>query len=132
MAVTFTALHLLGIFADSAVEFSVGALFIPFVSEWRPGAVAWGIVAFYLLVAVELTSLLRRRISTRAWRWVHLSSFALYVTATAHLLTAGTDAASPWLLGPVWATMVAIGALTLVRVLVPRGRSRRPVLRHVS
>ncbi len=126
MAVTFTALHLLGLFADSTVEFSPQALFVPFVSEWRPGAVAWGIVAFYLLIAVELTSLLRRRISLRAWRWVHVSSFPLYVVATIHLLTAGTDASSPWLLGPAWGTMIAISAFTLVRVLLPRGRSRRP------
>ncbi len=125
LAVTFTALHLLGLVADSAVEFSVGSLFVPFVSQWRPGAVAAGIVAFYLLVAVELSSLLRRRLTTRVWRWIHLSSFVLYVAATGHLLAAGTDAASPWLLWPVWGTMVATGSLTLVRVLVPRGRSRR-------
>ena len=127
MAVTFTALHLLGLVADSAVEFTVGALFVPFVSPWRPGAVAWGIVALYLLVAVELSSLLRRRMPTRVWRWIHLSSFLLYVAATGHLLAAGTDGASPWLLGPVWATMIAIGSLTLVRVLVPRGRALRRV-----
>lgn len=125
MSVTFTALHLLGLFAESTVEFSVGALFVPFISQWRPGAVAWGIVAFYLLIAVELSSLLRRMISTRVWRWIHLSSFLLYIAATAHLLTAGTDAASPWLLGPVWATMITTATLTLVRVLVPRGRGRR-------
>ena len=126
MAVTFTGFHLLGLWADSTVEFGLGELFVPFLSEWRPGAVAWGIVAFYLLIAVELTSLLRRRVPTRAWRWVHLTSFPLYVAATAHLLTAGTDAGSPWLLGPVWATMVVVATLTVVRVLVPRKRGRRP------
>jgi len=126
MAVTFTALHLLGVAADSTVEFSAGALFVPFVSQWRPAAVAAGIVAFYLLVAVELSSLLRRRLAIRVWRWIHLSSFLLYVAATGHLLTAGTEASSPWLLGPVWGTMIATGSLTLVRVLVPRGRTRRP------
>jgi DMSO/TMAO reductase YedYZ heme-binding membrane subunit len=94
------------------------------MSSWRPGAVAWGIVALYLLLAVETSSLLRRRVSTRVWRAVHVTSFPLYAVATAHLLTAGTDASSPWLLAVVWATMVVIASLTLVRSLVPRGRSR--------
>jgi DMSO/TMAO reductase YedYZ heme-binding membrane subunit len=125
MAVTFTALHLLGLIADSTVEFGVADLLVPFASTWRPGAVAWGILSFYLLAAVEVSSLLRRRLSTRLWRWIHLTSFLLYIVATAHLLTSGTDASSPWLLWPVWATMVAIASLTLVRVLLPRGRARR-------
>lgn len=58
-----------------------------------------------------------------------------YIVATTHLLTAGTDASSPWLLWPVWATMVAIASLTLVRVLIPRGRARRatsPIARDQS
>ncbi len=126
MAITFTALHLLGLVADSTVEFGIADLLVPFASEWRPGAVAWGIVAFYLLLAVEVSSLLRRRLSTGVWRWLHLTSFPLYIVSTAHLLTAGTDASSPWLLWPVWATMIAIASLTLVRVLLPRGRARRP------
>lgn len=124
MAVVLTGLHLLGLAADTTVPFGALDLLDPFVSSWRPAAVAWGIVAVYLLLAVETTSLLRRRLSTRAWRAVHLTSFPLYVVATVHLLTAGTDASSPWLLALVWATLVVIASLTLVRVLVPRGRVR--------
>ena len=57
---------------------------------WHPAAVAWGVVAGYLLVAVELTSLARNRISKRTWRRVHTASFVLFVFATVHGLTAGT------------------------------------------
>lgn len=126
MAVVFTGLHVVGLLADSTVSFGLLDLLVPFVSSWRPGAVAWGVMAWWILLAVEMSSLLRRRLSTRVWRYVHVASFPLYVAATAHLLTAGTDAGSPWLLGVVWATMLAIAALTLVRVLVPR---RRPPAR---
>lgn len=126
MAVVFTGLHLVGLLADSTVSFGLLDLLVPFVGSWRPGAVAWGVMAWWILLAVEVSSLLRRRLSTRVWRRVHVASFPLYVAATAHLLTAGTDAGSPWLLGVVWATMLAIAALTLVRVLAPR---RRPSAR---
>ena len=55
---------------------------------------AWGITAFYLLLAVEITSLLRQRIPKSLWRKVHFLSFPLFLTATAHGITAGTDMAA--------------------------------------
>jgi hypothetical protein len=64
---------------------------VPFASTWHPLAVAWGVVALYLLLAVEITSLLRARLSQRVWRGVHFASFGLFVTATIHGLAAGTD-----------------------------------------
>ena len=48
--------------------------------------------AMYLLVAIEITSLLRHRMSKRAWHAVHLLSYFLFATTTVHMLTAGTDA----------------------------------------
>ena len=58
-------------------------------SSWKPAAVAWGIVAFYLLLAIEGTSLLRSRLPVRLWRGVHLTSYAMYALATVHLLLVG-------------------------------------------
>ena len=57
-------------------------------------AVAWGIVGMYLLVAIEVTSLLRHRLSNAVWRGIHLTSYVVLVVTTVHLLTAGTDAKS--------------------------------------
>jgi DMSO/TMAO reductase YedYZ heme-binding membrane subunit len=45
----------------------------------------------YLLAAIEITSLLRHRMSKRAWHAVHLLSYFLFATTTVHMLTAGTD-----------------------------------------
>ena len=52
---------------------------------------AWGIVGMYLLAAIEITSLLRNRMSKRAWHAVHLLSYFLFASTTVHMLTAGTD-----------------------------------------
>jgi DMSO/TMAO reductase YedYZ heme-binding membrane subunit len=46
----------------------------------------------YLLVAIEITSLLRHRMSKRVWHSIHLLSYLLFAMTTVHLLTAGTDA----------------------------------------
>lgn len=87
--------HLVALVPDNFVHFGWAELFVPYASEWRPGAVAWGIVAFWLLVAVQLTSLLRPRLPNRLWRLVHFLSFPVWIGATVHVLTAGTDADVP-------------------------------------
>jgi DMSO/TMAO reductase YedYZ heme-binding membrane subunit len=95
----FVALHLLGLALDTYVPFGPRQLFVPFATHWRPAAVAWGIAAFYLLLAIEVTSLLMKRIPRRLWHGVHLCSYLLAVTASIHLLTAGTDRHTPLLRG---------------------------------
>jgi methionine sulfoxide reductase heme-binding subunit len=92
LAVLFVLGHLGALVADSYIDFGMVDLFVPFASSWQPSAVAWGVLAFYLLAAVEVTSLLRRTLTRRSWRKVHLAAFAAYLMATAHFLTAGTDA----------------------------------------
>jgi hypothetical protein len=47
-----------------------------------------------LLLAVELTSLARSHLSKALWRRVHFASFVLFIMATVHGLTAGTDTKS--------------------------------------
>ncbi len=92
LALVFLGVHVGAILLDSYTDFSVVNVLVPFTSSWDPLAVAWGIVAMYLLVAIEVTSLLRHRMSRRAWHAVHLFAYFLFATSTVHMLTAGTDA----------------------------------------
>jgi hypothetical protein len=78
LAVVFTAVHVVAILFDTFVTFSLVKVLVPFTGARHPGAVAWGIVAMYALAAVEITSLLRTRISKRAWRATHYLSFPLF------------------------------------------------------
>jgi methionine sulfoxide reductase heme-binding subunit len=91
LAAWFTALHLYSLWADSYVTFGWRELFIPMASGWKPGAVAWGIVAFYLLVIVQGSSLIMKRLPRRLWHRVHLLSLPLFVTGSAHGILAGSD-----------------------------------------
>ena len=45
LAVTFTAIHVGALVADSYVDFGFLDIVVPFASDWQPGAVAWGVVA---------------------------------------------------------------------------------------
>ncbi len=91
LSVLFTAIHLLGLVADNTVSFGLKELLVPFASSWRPVAVAWGVIALYLLVAVEVSSLLLRRLPRRWWRRIHTTSFGLFITATVHGVYSGSD-----------------------------------------
>ena len=126
LSVTFTAVHVVALIADNTVRFDVLDVLVPFASSWRPGAVALGVVTFWMLVAVEATSLLMRKVPRRFWRIVHLSSYALFWAATLHLLWAGTDARHPLVAIPVAVLAATVVFLTLVVALSPKRGARTP------
>ena len=97
-------------------------------SEWRPAAVAWGVVAFWLAVAVEVTSLVRPWIPHRVWRAIHTLGFVVWVGATVHLLEAGTDAGHPLFRAVQITVISSVLALFGFRVAERLRRSRRRTL----
>lgn len=115
LALLFTGIHVVAILADTYVHFSLVNVLVPFTGSWHPVAVAWGIVAFYLLLAVELTSLARAHISKRLWRRVHFAGFALFAASTVHALSAGTDTGSPAFRVAVVVACGVVAALTALR-----------------
>jgi len=125
------AVHLGALVADTFVPFGWGDLFVPGASAWKTAPVAWGVIAFWLIVVVEVSSLLRKRLPNKVWARLHLLSFVAYVLATLHYLQAGTERTNPALLLLVEATSAAVLGLTLLRILVPR-RARGRVVRPAS
>lgn len=126
LSVTFTAVHMGGLVADNYAHFGWTELFVPLASRWHPVAVAWGVVGFYLLVAIEVTSLLMRRLPKRWWRAVHSTSFAVFVLAGVHAVSAGTDGEN---LAVQWSGLVICTLFTflvLYRRIRPNPRSGRP------
>lgn len=138
LAVVFTAVHLAGIAADNYVTFGWADMFVPMATSWKPGAVAFGIVGFYVLLAIEITSLLMNRIPRRLWKWVHRSSFVLYFVATYHGIAAGTDHENHWFRIGALASINIVMFLTIVLILAGRrarlqpSRSPRPLVGTMS
>jgi DMSO/TMAO reductase YedYZ heme-binding membrane subunit len=91
LTVAFVGVHVGAILLDTYTSFGLTDVLVPFASSWHPLAVAWGIVGMYLLAAIEITSLLRHRLSKRTWHAIHLLSYLLFATTTIHMVTAGTD-----------------------------------------
>jgi hypothetical protein len=113
LTVLFVVGHIGALVADNFVTFSASDVLVPMAASWKPGPVAWGIVAFYGLLVVELTSLAMKRIPKRIWRGVHLTSYITFVMATVHGMAAGTDMGNPVV---QWSLGVGLLALTFFGV----------------
>ncbi len=109
--------HLIGLWADTYVTFGWRELFVPMGSSWRPVAVLWGVVSLYLLVAIQATSWMMRRLPRRLWHAVHLTSFGVFLGATVHGYQAGTDAGNLFVQWTVLTGSTLVLFLTLFRVL---------------
>jgi len=94
LTVVFVLVHVLAIIADSYTSFGLVDVLVPFASAWKPIPVALGIVGMYILVTVEVTSLLQRHLPRPAWHQIHLASYGLFAFASLHALSAGTDVRS--------------------------------------
>ncbi len=121
ITVVFLAAHLITLWADSFVEFGLREIFVPGASTWKSEAIAWGIVAAYLLVAIEITSLLRSRINGRLWRILHLLSFLAMIAGSYHAITAGSDVDNP----VTWA-IAGIGSLLVIGLISLRLQRKDP------
>jgi predicted ferric reductase len=125
LAVVFTVIHVVAVVVDPWIEFTWVQVLVPLASEWRPWAVAPGVVALHLLLAIQVTSLLMRHVGRRLWRAVHLTAVPAWLLATGHLVTAGTDATNVLLAGGVLVGVGAVSFPLVVRWLSPGGRVRR-------
>jgi LPXTG-motif cell wall-anchored protein len=126
MSVAFVGLHLVALVADNFVAFNLADLLVPFATNYRTTAVAWGVLAFWLLVAVETSSLVMHRLPRKTWHGIHLTSYVIAVAATLHALYTGTDTSNPLFRWAGLATLGLVGFFTIYRVIAPaesRGRN---------
>jgi sulfoxide reductase heme-binding subunit YedZ len=98
LAVSFVVVHVLTTLLDGFAPITLLDVFIPFGSTYRPLWLGLGAVAFDLLIAVLITSLLRRRLGYRAWRTTHWLAYASWPVALVHGLGTGSDTRTHWML----------------------------------
>lgn len=114
----FLVLHLFTLWADSFVEFGPVELFVPFTSEWRPMAVAWGVLSMYLTFAVQMSSFIKDRIPARTWHGIHMLSYLSLTFGSVHAWQAGSDVRNPFVLAFGLAALALIIGLSVFRIVV--------------
>lgn len=101
LALTFGAVHVVTAVVDSYVPITVVDAFIPFASAYKPFWLALGTIGADLMIAVMITTALRRRLGFKAWRSVHLLTYGCWATSMVHSIGIGSDARSA-----VWGVMI--------------------------
>ena len=125
LSVAFVATHVLTTVLDPYAAISITSALVPFSSHYRPFWLSLGTIAFDMVLALVLTSMVRTRLSYRTWRAVHWLAYASWPIALWHGLGTGSDSRVSWLLilDGVCVLVVAAAALRHLQLL-PAGRVR--------
>lgn len=98
LSVCFLVAHIITAVLDSFTSISLLDAVVPFIGSYRPFWLGLGAVAFDMLIAVTITSLLRQRIGYTGWRAVHWLSYGSWPIALVHGLGTGSDTKGTWML----------------------------------
>ena len=125
VAVVFVVLHVLTAVADSYVRIPLISAVVPLASSYERLALGLGAVSLDIMIAVIVTSLLRRHLSRRLWRAVHLLAYVSWPVAWLHSITSSTDLRHGWL----FFTAVGCALLVVIAVLWRLSAASRDVPR---
>ena len=112
VAVVFVVLHVLTAVLDSYVHIPLISAVVPLASSYERLALGLGAVSLDIMIAVIVTSLLRRHLSRGLWRAVHLLAYVSWPVAWLHSITSSTDLRHGWLF------LTAVGCALLVVIAV--------------
>jgi methionine sulfoxide reductase heme-binding subunit len=118
--------HILTAALDSFAPIRLTDAVVPFISTYRPLWVGLGALAFDLLLAIALTSMLRQRLGHRAWRLVHWLAYGSWPVAVLHGLGTGSDAKQGWMLALTITCVIAVLLATWIRVIAGSAQATTP------
>lgn len=121
----FLGVHILAVWVDPFTHFGWNEVFIPFASHYRPVWMALGIVAFYLGIAIAISTWLRPRIGYTWWRRLHVLTLGVYALATIHGIATGTDTQTQWAFALYAVSIVTVGLLLWQRMIVQSKRKHK-------
>jgi predicted ferric reductase len=109
LALAFGVVHVVTSVIDSFVPISVVDAIGPFAGTYRPLWLALGTIGADLMLAVLITSALRRRLGYKAWRSVHMLSYGAWAASVIHSIGIGSDARSA-----IWGVMIVAACIGAV------------------
>lgn len=139
-AVVFLALHIVTAVVDPFTHLGWLSAVVPFSSYYRTFWLGLGVIAFELLIAISVTSLVRGLIGLSAWRAIHWLSYASWPIAVLHGFGTGTDTLSTWMLAIDGVCIAAVVGSVSARLMfsspdplaADRARFRERVSRRVE
>ena len=133
LSVSTIALHVLALVADTYdPQWGWSDTLIPMSTSWKPGPVAWGIVAMYTVAVVQISSLFMKKLPKSLWRSIHMTSYVACLFTTIHAVTAGTDRSNSLYGALAVALSVLLIALIGIRILYAGKPKTREVIRRAA
>jgi DMSO/TMAO reductase YedYZ heme-binding membrane subunit len=112
IAVAFVGLHVVTAVADGYVNIPLISVIVPLSSSYERLWLALGAVSLDLSLAIIVTSLVRNRLSRKAWKAVHWLAYLSWPVAWLHSYGSASDLKGGWLF------LLAIADLLVVVVAV--------------
>lgn len=116
MTLVFLALHIVTAVVDPFTHLGWLVAVVPFSSYYRTLWLGLGTIAFELLAAIVVTSLLRGLIGQAAWRLVHWLAYASWPVAVLHSFGTGTDVLSAWFMVLAIVCVAAVAIAVVYRL----------------
>jgi methionine sulfoxide reductase heme-binding subunit len=91
LATAFVLIHVLTAVYDGYVTIPLTSAVVPLTSPYERFWLSLGAVSFDLTLAVIITSLLRRHLSRKVWRGIHLIAYLSWPVAWVHSVFASKD-----------------------------------------
>jgi methionine sulfoxide reductase heme-binding subunit len=107
---------------DTYLRPGLAGITLPFAMSYRPLFTGVGIIAGWLAAILGLSFYARRRIGARTWRKLHRLTIVVYLLALTHVVGAGTNGSSPWMLGLLTALTAPVVFAFTYRALPARMR----------
>jgi sulfoxide reductase heme-binding subunit YedZ len=117
LAVVFLIVHILTSALDSFASIPLIDAIVPFAGTYRPFWLGLGAASSDLVLAIVITSVFRRRLGYRAWRFTHWLAYASWPIALLHGLGTGSDVKTTWMLVVSGVCLIAVLLAVCVRVI---------------
>jgi methionine sulfoxide reductase heme-binding subunit len=126
LAVVLTIVHAGTAVVDEYVDIRWWQALVPFGATYEPLWLALGTLAFDLMLAAALTSLLRHRMRYGLWRAIHVTTYAVFALGVVHGTGIGTDASEPWSIAVTVGCVTAVLLAAATRLVTLRRRALVP------
>ena len=110
-------LHIVALLLDQTSRVRPVDVIVPFLMPYGTLAIGLGTITFEVFLLVAITGLLKRRMNSQAWQWVHRLSYVAFGLLFVHALLGGSDFGAPAVSALAWATAGLLAVITAARVI---------------
>jgi predicted ferric reductase len=115
--IPLAGLHLLSLLLDTTARIGLLDLVVPFHSTYGTLAIGLGALSVDVLLLVNVTAFLKRRMNKDVWLWLHRLAYVAFALIFLHAVLSGTDFSDPIVSAITWGAAAMLLLLALARAI---------------